>query len=188
MNLRDKEIIAALVRADVHNWHKAMGYNWREEGGSCLASALFGLRRLQDAGYSLEDALLQAGSASWPVIDMRDDDGKRATHFSFMWEPDKLGRWALLPGSKLMGEMHVWIGVKSTQEIIDFSTHDLPRVATLLTNGLVTFKVKPPEFIWTDFPPHGVYYAAELSACQCAVKLAETFLEDYKQQTKGAIA
>ena len=92
-------------------------------------------------------AIIQGGSMSWPCMgDV--DDGVSPTHFSYIFEAGdpqthkqlKLGR---LP------EMHVWVAIPETQEIIDLTTKYLTYQAMDLANIKWTAAI-PPDYLWVQ--------------------------------------
>ncbi len=114
--------------------------------GLCLYYAHYTASVLHRHGYH---ATIQAGSLQWPRIKPEDDDGVMNTHFAYMWTP----MWT--PGayesalSVLMGnlpEMHCWVGIIDTQEIVDFTTRHLKTAAANL--DLAWTAADPPEFLW----------------------------------------
>jgi hypothetical protein len=191
----DKERIAALVREDVKAYDEVMGLDPVFAAGRCLQHATFGIKRLLEAGR--KDVLLQAGSMSWPVVDVKDDDGKSPTHFTFQWtDDDCLPTLMMLKDRKhddpvRLPEIHVWIGLKDSGEVVDFSTYDLPRICESVTGGQVKWRgALPPDFIWSPLLPDRVIYEAIPLACQCAMQLLMAMLESYREKLKlrGAMA
>ena len=73
-------------------------------------------------------AVIQAGSLQWPRVLRSEDDGVMNTHFAYEWTPgayDK--RLSVAMGN--LPEMHVWVGLLDTQEIVDFTTRHLALAA-----------------------------------------------------------
>src|SRR5262245_5809812 len=66
-------------------------------------------------------ACLQAGSASWVRITSEQDDGKCNNAFGYGFHSENSLTVAALLERRLP-EMHVWVGVPSSQEIIDITT------------------------------------------------------------------
>jgi len=67
---------------------------------------------------------IAAGSMNWPIVPKHLDDGVRPTHFSYEFEPD--GRSMIL--SSYLGclpEMHIWVQLTDTHEIVDLSLRSL---------------------------------------------------------------
>ena len=123
--------------------------------GSCLQHTVVGHLELKRRGI---ETVIQAGSICWPIIKPEDDDGVCNTHFSMMWEPDH-------PNSVLstqtggMPEIHAWLGIVESQELIDFATYQLKDLAKT-TAGLEWTGEDPPEYLWTEGSelPGGVRY------------------------------
>ncbi len=94
--------------------------------------------------------VLQAGSASWRMVPPELDDGVMSTHFSYMWEPHSMAtRMAMARGT--LPELHVWVADPKTQEIIDITTGDLPRLAKNMI-GAEWLDKPPPDYIWSRSP------------------------------------
>src|SRR5208282_5655551 len=55
-----------------------------KHGGRCFYWSLTLMGVLLQNGYR---ALIQAGSMSWPIVPLGQDDGKSPTHFSYEWSP-----------------------------------------------------------------------------------------------------
>ena len=127
---------------------------WAKHTASMLA-ALLGRR-----------AIIQAGSASWPLINDREDDGVRSTHFSYQFELDKNAIGKLMEGK--LPELHAWAALPDTNEIIDITTCYGPRQAERM--GVIKrrddWTAPVHDFIWTkaDRLPRGVLYHASMQA------------------------
>lgn len=135
MNKEDKELIVAAARKEVGPSSN--------NGGLCLQLSLAVGRELARRGIR---AVLQAGSAQWRCMG-GDDDGVSPTHFAYMWEMSLLTKQRIAAG--LMPEMHCWIGIPATQEIVDISTRDLIEQARLRA-GIIWTADPPPDYIWTN--------------------------------------
>jgi hypothetical protein len=142
--------------------------------GMCLHVAHHTADVLSRYGYQV---VIQAGSLQWPRIQRHEDDGVMSTHYSYMWSPET-------PESHLsvalgcLPEMHVWVGILDTQEIVDFSTRWLKQAAEGM--GLAWTADEPPEFLWCSakkMPDWVVYtpvreatiYACKIFTCMCLV-------------------
>lgn len=101
-------------------------------------------------------AVIQAGSASWPRVRPEQDDGVMATHFSYEWSPHEMpSRMMLAKGG--MPEMHVWVGLPETSEIVDMTTGLWPAQAKRI-GGFDWLGDQPPKFFWGSKLPKGVHY------------------------------
>src|SRR3974390_692150 len=92
--------------------------------------------------------VIQAGDAQWPILDPKCDDGKCSTHFSYMWserDPNVSKMNMLLGG---LPEIHTWLGLVETQELIDFSTGGIREQAE--KHGLKWTAPDLPNFIWSN--------------------------------------
>lgn len=133
---------------------KATGY------GGCLYWMQAGFVVLQDAGLKPQ---IQAGSAHFPIVRPDQDDGTSATHWGFEWEPGH-PKSIKQRAADLLPEMHCWLALIETNEVIDFSTHTFPDVAR--TMGFFWKCEPPPDFIWgtADKIPARFYYHANWDA------------------------
>lgn len=136
------------------------------EEGACLYLAYFGALELAGIGFR---PLLQAGSAGWPRVRPEGDDGAVMTHFSYVWAPEEeKSRRARASG--LMPEMHVWIGLPDTEEIVDFSTGLFPVQAKKLMGYDWPEDLLPPDYFWGGPEALGrAYYSPNMSAIRCAL-------------------
>ena len=136
--------------------------------GSCLYYSHYLATQLFDLGKRV---LIQAGSLQWPRILPSQDDGKCSTHFSYMWENiDEKNRVAISRG--VLPEMHVWCALPEEQELIDFSTGELPTQCEITTPMKWT-RIQPPKFFWGGAKdiPEGVIYDPSYEASLLAMKL-----------------
>ncbi len=134
--------------------------NQAEYGGRCLNWSLTLMGVLLQNGYR---ALIQAGSMSWPIVPLGQDDGKSPTHFSYEWSPWREESQAALTLG-LLPEIHVWVGLPDQNELLDFATKFLPEQAA--KEGLIWRTPAPPDFLWCGPSelPEGVLYKPNLNA------------------------
>jgi hypothetical protein len=122
---------------------------------------------------------IQAGSLQWPRMTRAEDDGQVSTHFAYMWAPeDPRSRAALAAGR--LPEIHAWVGLPDTQELIDFSTRHLKDAARAA--GLDWTADDPPPFVWArpDALPDWVVYTPNRQATLLAAGLIwEMFQPEY---------
>lgn len=142
--------------------------------GSCLHRTIVGLHVL-GKHEDIPRVVIQAGSMSWPRIKPEEDDGKCNTHFSYQFEATNEQLKAKLDVAAAnkhrrdfflaLPEIHVWLGIPETQELIDFSTENLPSTCCF-TLGETWTAPKPPPYLWTDNEgmPLGVHYKANMYA------------------------
>ncbi len=115
-------------------------------------------------------AVIQAGSLQWPRVRREEDDGEINTHFSYMWSP---GSPESIVSAAIgnLPEIHVWVGILNTQEIVDFTTRHL--VAAALERHMIWTAVAPPSYLWcrADGLPDWVVYRPdqEASIYACSV-------------------
>jgi hypothetical protein len=90
-------------------------------------------------------AVIQAGSLQWPRVRRDEDDGTIATHFAYMWSPGAVDS-AMSVAMGNLPELHVWVGILDTQEIVDFATQHL--VADALKCRMIWTAAAPPRYLW----------------------------------------
>lgn len=134
--------------------------------GACLFWTMHGIEVLRERGIR---AILQAGSAFWPRIRADQDDGRCNTHFGYKWSPAEPASMAAIAEGRLP-EMHVWIGIPISGEIVDFTTKFWPDQAMELTGE--TWPGTPPPDIFWDTPNMlpGAWYTHSRDAALFALK------------------
>jgi hypothetical protein len=144
------------VSARYQEWYR----NQQGHGGSCFYWSLALMGVLFQQGYR---ALIQAGSLSWPIVPLGEDDGHSPTHFSYEWSPWREESQAALKLG-LLPEIHIWVGLPDENELLDFTTRFLPEQAA--KEGLVWRTPQPPDFLWCGPAelPLGVIYKPDLEA------------------------
>ncbi len=90
-------------------------------------------------------AVIQAGSLQWPRVLRSEDDGVMDTHFAYEWTPGAHDS-ALSVAMGNLPEMHVWVGLLDTQEIVDFTTRRLKAAAA--DRGMAWSSADPPDYLW----------------------------------------
>ena len=119
-------------------------------------------------------AVIQAGSLQWPRVRRDEDDGKIDTHFAYMWSPGAPDS-ALPTAMGGLPEMHVWVGILDTQEIVDFTTRHF--VAAALERRMIWTARRPPPYLWcpANSLPDWVVYTpnrdASIYACDVLTRL-----------------
>ena len=118
----------------------------------------FLFEELRTAGVS---ACVQAGSISWLLVpkNVPAGDYKGARHFTRTWDlKSKASKLAL----RIRGlpEMHTWVGIPSTQEIVDLSTGFLPAEYNSHNREGWPVSTLPPSYVWNrvDQLPPGAWY------------------------------
>ena len=143
----------------------------------CLVWAMCGIVALRTMRVPV---VLQAGTMQWRIVPEDKDDGEMATHFGYQWDPGSpMSELSMRFGN--LPEIHCWLGIVQSQEVIDFSTGSLKWHAEGL--GLRWLAPDPPEFLWCgveDLPRFGASYIpnrdATLYAASIANKLAQTYV------------
>lgn len=148
-----------IYQETVRQYHEWYGKNFRK-AGTCMYWALTGGLIFQRHGIR---SLLQAGTMLWPAFE---EDGVNSTHFGYEWSPeDPASQAAFALG--MFPEIHIWLALPDTQEIVDFSVKHLPKACKLdPTMSRVWTKPFPPEYLWAtkDEMPDGVIYRPEIPA------------------------
>lgn len=137
-------------------------YGVREWGG-CFYWALTGAQTLIRHGLKPS---LYAGNVSWPIL--QEDDGVSPTHFSYIWSPTSARSLAAM-AQGYMPEVHIWLALKATGELVDFSTGEFKMIA--LKQGFPWRAADPPEFLWSRFLPPGVIYTPIQEATEYAMRI-----------------
>jgi hypothetical protein len=123
------------------------------------------------------DTLVQAGSA---MFQFRSDDGKRDTHFSYMFEPER-GLFAFRAGQ--LPEMHVWSWIRQTNEIVDLTTRYQAKQADEMLGYYWEPDFKLPDYLWMpveklpEFKGRFIYRADAT-----ATMFALTYLRDWEKR------
>ena len=147
-----KDAIHRRVQDRMRRWY---GEDREKNGMACLYWMHAGMVTLNQHGIQCWPA---AGTARFHI---QPDDGKM-THFSFEWNGDpnaELRRQATLSGDQTsLPEMHCWIYLPSTEEVVDFSTGHLPTLAKAM--GFEWKVTPPPSYIWSrvqSLYPRAIY-------------------------------
>lgn len=155
---------------------------------SCLFHSVIGIHVLKRRlGFSR--VVLQSGSAFWPrtTEEAGEKDLTLNTHFGYLWESDKYNdmiQAALevnLTPSMVKLEIHTWIGIPSTGEIIDFTTGLWPSACKEMTGDDWLIE-HPPEYLWC-LPKHWpsrVSYKPDRVASILSFKYACKLYEEIK--------
>ncbi len=120
---------------------------------SCLYATAASLVVLHRHGIK---AIPQAGDMCWPRITEEKDDGVSPTHWSYVWSPDDY-RSAMAIAAGKLPEIHIWVGILDTNEVLDINTKFFPR-ACKESLGIDWDAPDPPDFLWTREIPDGVVY------------------------------
>jgi hypothetical protein len=68
-----------------------------------------------------------------------------------------------------MPEMHVWVGIPSTGEVVDLTTCYLVKQAHMRA-GINWTADLPPDYLWSNQPPMGVVYRPNRDATLLAMR------------------
>jgi hypothetical protein len=136
------------------------------KSAACFYWAVLTAAVLKDKGI---DIRIQAGSLQWPRV--KHDDGKIATHFSYMWEPESPATIEAILENRFP-ELHVWVALPERRELVDVTTRYLKQQCEERA-GMKWLAPKPPDFLWCSFDrmPKGVIYKPELSAIHYVLKI-----------------
>lgn len=164
----EKDLIYWHVKQRMTQWY---GDERGKTGMSCLHWMHCGLLELCNADIRCWP---MAGSASFEFQPVQPDDGKMS-HFSFMWngDPNAESRMQVAPtaGAIPLPEMHCWIYLPDSGEVVDFSTGYIPTLAKAM--GFEWKVTPPPPYIWArpeSISPRAIY-TPEVDAIKLAVKM-----------------
>lgn len=153
------------IVADIHN-RMTRWFVGRRVDAACLYWAALTrdyLNKHYDVG-----AELRAGSMSWRFN--AHDDGRSATHFTYLWDADSPLTRAMLERG-LLPELHCWVEIPRTREIVDLTTRYL--VFRAARAGIKWTAPEPPPFVWTaELPDDAVYSPDELATTFAGALLA----------------
>lgn len=165
MTTKEKDAIAEEIRRNFYLDYRG------DPAAACLYWSMHTVGVLKR--HSIR-AVIQGGSASWPRMRRDQDDGVSPTHFSYVFEIDNPLTIKRIM-SNTMPEMHVWVGIPATSEIIDMTTGFWPQQCLALI-GADWPGDKPPSYFWSDRMPSGVVYTPDEKACE----LAQAFAHSHK--------
>ena len=135
-----KADIFSSVLCRMHSWY---GESYITNGMACLYFMHAGLVELAQRGILGTPA---AGTAYIQIIDADLDDGKVPTHFGYEWGGHAEGAIHAKVEGNPLPEMHCWIWLPTTQEVVDFTTGTAPVMARKL--GFKWQTAEPPPFVW----------------------------------------
>ena len=141
----DKQAIFEEARALMRQWYPTLnGEN------ACLYWTQVAMRTLLAHGLN---PILQAGSLHWNMND--NPDPTVPTCWGYQWEPNQEpSRSAIAAG--LLPEIHIWCGLKATNEIVDFSTGYHKDVA-VNQFGFTWTTPDPTLYVWGPPPSNALY-------------------------------
>ena len=141
----------------------------KDDDGLCAYFALFGMIELKELGLK---PCIQGGSAFWPRVPEPENTPESvATHYGYQWEPgSEMSKMAVKMGC--LPEMHIWIGLVETQELVDFSTTSWPTSAS--NRGVEWFGDRPPGYVWCQ--PEGLPKYVRYEADPIATRVAARYL------------
>jgi hypothetical protein len=166
------------VKGRVEAWQAASGLPPGSSAGLCLHYARFGLEEVA-ALPGKPRVCVQAGSAFWPRVPVEQDDGITSLNFGYQFDARHPLTLLALAGVLLgrgsgaaLPEMHVWLGLPDSQELIDFTAGQWPvQCQALLGEPWLT--PTPPDFLWCPASelPERVYYRPQREATLLAGRL-----------------
>lgn len=115
------------------------------EDKSCLCSSFLVCRELVRLGHR---PILQCGSIYWRAVSRKADDGKMPTHYSMVWSPHEINSILSVATGRLP-EIHCWVGLLETQEIIDLTVKFFP-MAWKNAIGYDWTAKTPPDYVWSN--------------------------------------
>lgn len=105
--------------------------------------------------------VLQAGSASWRFKSKAVDDGRGPTHWSYLFDPGHFQSVLSMAEGRLP-QIHCWVGLSRSGEIVDLTTRHLPELVRTSLAGEEWTEAPPPAYFWgrpEAMPPSWRYYA-----------------------------
>lgn len=146
----------------------------KEAGGRLDGACLFLAVGFMQAFYEWTGVvtLLQAGSASFKMVPDNQNDGVSPNYFSYQFSLA-----AALPyvARRTLPEMHCWVGIKETRELVDVSTEFLPDQCKRLA-GMDWRMPPPPPFVWDHTSnlerQRDLIYTPDVNAIQIALDYA----------------
>lgn len=137
----DKPGIYAAVLGRMRQWY---GESHITNGKSCLYWMHAGLVTLDLRGIR---CLPAAGTAYFQIRKENGED--RPTHWGFEWEGAANSERVVLPcDCTPLPEMHCWIWLPTTNEVVDFSTGALPVIAKEM--GYEWELPAPSQYVWDN--------------------------------------
>lgn len=141
---------------------------------SCLYEAVT-LQMVLAARTGLR-TMLQAGTVQWPMCLLEEDDGVRATHFSYAWDAREAMQHVM---AGRLPELHTWLAFRSAEHpdgvIVDTTAGSWPERAVQAGHSWTS--LAPPDCLWasgadlqalSDARGFGILYGADMDACRCA--------------------
>jgi len=122
------------------------------------------IKRLDEAGHR---AIIQAGTASWKMVDDHLDDGIAPNEWGYTFQDDGTETEQILMG--IMPEMHVWVAIPDRSEIVDVMTGY--QVERALEAGHRWRAPHPPDWLWcktNDVAKCGAIYVPHRKAIKYA--------------------
>ena len=146
-----------------------------ELSGGCVYLAHHTLEVLAEAGIP---CCIQAGTMCWPRVTEEQDDGVSSTHFSYVWEPEHPRSQEQMRAGRLP-ELHAWVGIPATQEVVDLTTRNFPK-ACMAVLGEPWLGPKPPDYLWQrELPDWVVYEPNEQATLYTMVRLWKLYQPSY---------
>lgn len=125
---------------------------------SCLFWALEATKAIKV--YTGRRAVIQAGTAFWPICPLDKDDGSRPLNYGYQWEPPESVPTAMMQTilTGYLPEIHCWAAIPDTLEIIDFTTSFQPQICKEQIGA--DWVDQPPLFLWqpANKLPERYYY------------------------------
>ena len=138
------------ARRHITDWYGGESFM---ASGACLYWTQAAMTALSKRGRR---ACLQAGSLHWRIVPESEDDGVSPTHFAYEWSPRSQISSSAIARCQLP-EVHIWAGLPDTNEIVDFSTGYLKKIAED-SLGLKWRTADPPQFVFGKPPDDAIYH------------------------------
>ncbi len=141
--------------------------------GNCLYAAMSLMHVLDVIGIR---AWIQAGTCYWPRLtpEQAKSEDDPIYSFGYEWEPNSFDTQVRIALDTLP-EMHVWVAIPDTNEIVDLTSGQFPVQCQNLLK-LDWPGIKPPDYFWCKVGgpewPQSVQYFAKLDAVKLVDVLA----------------
>lgn len=151
---------------------ETMGYEDIRLGRGCYPFMMHGYDVLQRLGFPV---IYQAGTASFRAVPEAEDNGTEHTHHTFKFAPEDPGSKAQIEKG-LLPEIHCWLALRDTREIVDFSTGFVH-----LSSRIPWRMPKLPPYIWCKEgnPYPGTIYQPSLTA----IKFLLNFIQEKENES-----
>lgn len=185
--LDTRNLIVSEARALFHNWsskpHTLIEYNADHIHQQCLWFAYFTALAIGNRGGR---PVIQAGSAYWPIIprEMAELDYPGVHRFGYEFTPGAHNA-LILRSRGYLPEIHCWVGLPNSGELIDVTTCYWKRCCAELFPDEKWLAPDPPDYFWqinTRPFPWGVDYRPDRQAIYFVHQIIDAVRPDLDQR------